>query len=113
MPAEIAIEAPRRTNVGLIGCGAIAQTHCREYYGTNPSEAQLVACADPQPAMRQRVSEQYRIPSYADTAELLARSDVDVVDGFKLSVFPVKGVNTSGAPVRAVAIIEDVGRQRG
>ncbi len=27
--------------------------------------------------------------------------------GFKLSVFPVKWVNTTGAPVRAVAIVED------
>jgi kynurenine formamidase len=27
--------------------------------------------------------------------------------GFKLSLFPVKWVNTTGAPVRAVAIVED------
>jgi kynurenine formamidase len=27
--------------------------------------------------------------------------------GFKLSVFPVKWVNTTGAPVRAVAIIDE------
>jgi kynurenine formamidase len=27
--------------------------------------------------------------------------------GFKLSLFPVKWVNTTGAPVRAVALIED------
>ena len=27
--------------------------------------------------------------------------------GFKLSVFPVKWVNTTGSPVRAVAIIEE------
>jgi kynurenine formamidase len=27
--------------------------------------------------------------------------------GFKLSLFPVKWVNTTAAPVRAVAIVED------
>jgi predicted dehydrogenase len=66
--------------VGLIGCGGIANAHVREYYASQPAEARLVACADPDPAMRQRMSDTYGIPVHADTAELLARSDIDVVD---------------------------------
>jgi predicted dehydrogenase len=66
--------------VGLIGAGGIAQAHVREYYSTQPQEARLVACADPDPRMRQRMSDLYDIETLADTAELLARSDIDVVD---------------------------------
>ena len=32
---------------------------------------------------------------------------IPTAHGFKLSVFPVKWVNTTGSPVRAVAIIEE------
>ncbi len=66
--------------VGLIGAGSIAQAHIRDYYQTRPPEAELVACADPDAAARDRFSTRYGLPAYADPAEILARPDVDAVD---------------------------------
>jgi predicted dehydrogenase len=66
--------------VGLIGAGSIAQSHIRDYYQTRPPEAELLACADPDAAARDRFSTRYGLPAYADPAELLSRMDVDAVD---------------------------------
>jgi predicted dehydrogenase len=63
---------------GVIGCGVIAYwTHLREL--KRLPGAQLVAAADPDPAARDRASRLVKIPTHADAAELLARSDVDAV----------------------------------
>lgn len=70
-----------RLRVGIIGSGGIAQAHAREYYSTNPAEVELVACADLDATRLDHFGKTFGVAdAYSNPADLLARSDIDVVD---------------------------------
>lgn len=63
--------------IGLIGCGRIAQAaHLQAI--PKSTAVQLVAVADPSPALSEGVARQFGVPGYTDTDELL-RSDIEAV----------------------------------
>jgi predicted dehydrogenase len=69
----------RPIRIGLIGAGQRAQQHLENYQGI-PS-AELVAIADINEALAQRVAAQFKIPDvYTNYHELLQRDDLDAVD---------------------------------
>jgi predicted dehydrogenase len=64
--------------VGVIGCGRIAQAaHLPAL--ARAEGAELVAVCDPSAVLSRGVGRRYDVPSTTDTAELLARDDVDAV----------------------------------
>lgn len=68
-------------SVGLIGCGAISNAHMEHFYRNSSPAVDLVACADLDATTLDSFSNMYGIAdAYNDPAELLARSDIDVVD---------------------------------
>jgi predicted dehydrogenase len=72
------LAANAEVRFGVIGCGVIAYwTHLRELKRLRG--ARLIAAADPDPAARERASRLARIPTHAEPAQLLARSDIDAV----------------------------------
>ncbi|HEX6349633.1 MAG TPA: Gfo/Idh/MocA family oxidoreductase [Candidatus Dormibacteraeota bacterium] len=67
----------RRYGFGIIGCGVIAPFHARAV--AELPNAQLVAVADVVPERAAARGDEFGVDHHADPAELLARSDVDVV----------------------------------
>jgi predicted dehydrogenase len=76
---EIPLPASREHGIGIIGAGTIVtNSHLPAY-----AEAgfRVVAIADKDPAKAERLAERFRLPNvYGSVTELLADSDVDVVD---------------------------------
>lgn len=65
--------------IALVGCGRIAKRHA-ELLGTGQiAGARLVAVCDIVPERVQAFAEKYDVPGFASLAELLARSNADVV----------------------------------
>jgi predicted dehydrogenase len=66
--------------VAIVGCGSIAGTHFREYYGNNQQGVEVVACVDSVQSSRDAFARQHGIArTYASIAEVLD-TDVDVLD---------------------------------
>ena len=63
-------------NIGLIGCGNIAETYFRaqDYF----NNINFIACADKFPEVAKKCAEQYKIKSLT-VDEILNDSDVDVI----------------------------------
>lgn len=77
MPETNAATPPVR--IGIIGCGQIAQSHLSNY--AKIPEAQVVACADIDPAAASKTAATFGIPDIYSTAqEMLKRDDLDAVD---------------------------------
>src|SRR5688500_10811578 len=69
----------RPIRLGLIGAGQRGQQHLEDYQDIPGAE--IVAIADINEALAQRVAAQYKIPSvYTDTHDLLQRDDLEAVD---------------------------------
>lgn len=73
----------RPLRVGLVGCGNVALFDHLPFYASRPDLYQVVAVADPTGARRELARHAAGLDpehAHADAGELLARSDVDVVD---------------------------------
>jgi predicted dehydrogenase len=71
--------SPQRIRIGLIGTGQRGQDHLRKYQKVPGAE--IVAVADVNEALEQRVAAEHGIPHvYADYRALLQRDDLDSVD---------------------------------
>jgi predicted dehydrogenase len=69
----------RPIRIGLIGAGQRAQQHLENYQSV--AGAEIVAIADINEPLAQRVASQFKIPSmYTDYRELLQRDDLESVD---------------------------------
>jgi predicted dehydrogenase len=69
----------RKVRIGVIGCGQIAQQHFKNYQGIE--DAEVVACADLDPAAADRSAATFGIPNvYYKAEEMLRRDDLDAVD---------------------------------
>jgi predicted dehydrogenase len=67
--------------VGLVGCGDIAGVHATQYYRTDLSDVELVACVDSDAQRLARFAQQFNVAdTYSDIADVLKRSDIDVLD---------------------------------
>jgi len=66
-----------RIGVGLIGCGAFG-LFCLEAFSRMP-EVRVAAVADVVKAAADKAAKTFAVPGHHDPAELLARSDVDLV----------------------------------
>jgi D-apiose dehydrogenase len=67
--------------VGLVGCGDIAGVHASQYYRTDVSDVELVACVDTDAERRTRFARKFNVTDqYSDLADVLKRSDIDVLD---------------------------------
>ncbi len=69
--------------VGIVGCGNIAARAHVPIWRELGESALVVAIADPSPTARERVGAQLDLPEpdrHGDPLELIARSDVDIVD---------------------------------
>ena len=63
--------------VAVIGVGAMGRNHARVY--NELDHAELVAVADINPVLADKVAHQFRTRSYADYRELLAKEKPDAV----------------------------------
>ena len=63
--------------VAVIGVGAMGRNHARVY--NELDHAELVAVADSNPVLADKVAHQFRTRSYADYRELLAKEKLDAV----------------------------------
>jgi UDP-N-acetyl-2-amino-2-deoxyglucuronate dehydrogenase len=64
---------------GLLGCGRIAKRHSELLGGNHIEGARLVAVCDPQRPRADAVASKFGVPASYDTAEFLARKDIDAV----------------------------------
>jgi UDP-N-acetylglucosamine 3-dehydrogenase len=62
---------------GVIGVGAMGRHHARVY--SELDETELVAVADVDPARVEAMARRYRVRTYADYREMLARERLDLV----------------------------------
>jgi UDP-N-acetylglucosamine 3-dehydrogenase len=67
-----------KLRIGLIGVGFIGSLHAR-IISENPN-AELVAIADLNKAVADKLAEKYNCTAYGDYNEMLRRSDIDAVD---------------------------------
>src|SRR6266508_4657882 len=69
----------RPIRIGLIGAGQRAQQHLEDYQGVVGAE--ILAIADINEALAQRVAAQFKIPNvHTDYQDLLQRDDIEAVD---------------------------------
>ena len=69
----------RPIRIGMIGAGQRGQHHLEDYQQIPGAE--IVAVADINEALAQRVAAQFKIPNvYTDYNELLQRNDLEAVD---------------------------------
>ena len=69
----------RSVRIGIIGCGQIAQQHLNNY--AKIPDAEVVACADIDPAAADTTANRFSIPSVYYTAqEMLEKEQLDAVD---------------------------------
>jgi predicted dehydrogenase len=65
--------------IGIIGCGQISRHHAATY--RKIPDAQMVICADIDPAVATRYASDFEIPEWTtDFREILRRDDIDAVD---------------------------------
>ena len=67
---------PKTLNVGIIGCGRIAEHHLRFIAGT---QGRVVALSDPNMPNAQRFAERYAVPAFSSHLEMLDSTPLDVV----------------------------------
>jgi predicted dehydrogenase len=68
-----------KVRIGIIGCGQIAQQHLTNY--AKIPDAEVVACADIDPAAADRSAARFGIPNvYYSAWEMLKRDDLDAID---------------------------------
>lgn len=66
-----------RTKIGIIGCGNISGTYCKN--GSQFNNLEIVACADLNPARAQAKAAEYRIPRALSVDDLLADPEIEIV----------------------------------
>lgn len=68
----------RNWNFGLIGCGRIASKHLEALSGL--PNAHLAGVCDLVPEKAEKAGSRYQVPWYTDSAELLTREDIDIIN---------------------------------
>ena len=63
--------------LAVVGAGHLGRIHARLAHGLD--DVQLIGVVDPDPSVRQTVSEQCDVPTYADCAPIIGRIDGAVV----------------------------------
>lgn len=79
----------KRTNVGILGCGAIAPAYLQNLRGSFGGHLQVVACADKVPDAAAKRAAEFGVPKSCSPEELLGDPEIEIV------------VNLTPAPVHA------------
>jgi UDP-N-acetyl-2-amino-2-deoxyglucuronate dehydrogenase len=68
----------RKIRVGLVGCGRIAENHLKAI-NAMPDDLELIAIADSEKAIVDKVSKEQGVPGFGSIAELLKAVKIDLV----------------------------------